>query len=333
MAKISIVSLIYRSSRLAETFYNSLLMYTPLLRTGEAEFFFIANDPSQEVLDFLKEKKYPYKLNVNEVKSEEELFRDGYGKPEYMSRVYRGYNQGIMQASGQQVVLVNSDNFFSPDWLENLLKYSAAKNIISSTLIEPGHYKHGVFPSAIQKNFGNTIDNYNEKEFIKYAKTIKMTGIVSGGAYMPCVFYKDLAIYAGLYPEGNIAGKDFETVAEYGDIYFFKKLENLAVKHYTALDSVVYHLKEGEKDATDETETPLVYVGDRLEQYPTLHSVTNSDFTLNLYPTDNHNAILDLFLQGKTQKQNSKKGKLLFLKRILPRWLKNILKKLYMRLK
>jgi len=333
MAKISIVSLIYRSSRLADLFYNSLLTHTPLLKTGEAEFFFIANDPSKEVLDFLKEKKYPYKLNINEVKSTKQLFSNGYAKPEYMARVYRGYNQGIMQASGQQVVLVNSDNFFSPDWLENLLKYSTAKNIVSSTLIEPGHSKHGVFPTAIQKKFGNTIDNYNEKEFIQYAKTIKMTGVVSGGAYMPCVLYKDLAIYAGLYPEGNLAGKDFETVKEYGDIYFFKKLENLGVKHYTALDSIVYHLKEGEKDAVPASETPLLDIGDRLEQYPTLPCITNRDFLLHLYPTSNHTVILDSFLQEESQKENNKKGKLILVKKILPNWLKNILKKLYMRLK
>ena len=56
-------------------------------------------------------------VNVNRRYSDDELFALGYGAPEYMSRVYRGYNEGIRAAAGDYVVLINSDNYFSPDWL------------------------------------------------------------------------------------------------------------------------------------------------------------------------------------------------------------------------
>ncbi len=247
MVEISIISLIYKSSKLAEAIYESLYKHTPKLKNGEAEFFFVANDPTEELVEFLDSKGYPYIINANDHLSDKELYKLGYGTPEYMRRVYQGYNQGILNAKGQKVVLINSDNFFSEDWLENLLKYSDYKKVVCSTLVEPGHDKFGVFPCAIHKNFGRTTEDYQEEEFMKFASKISKTGYTSGGAYMPCLLYKDIAVLAGLYPEGNIAGKDFSQIKSYGDENFYEKLKGFGVDHITAKDSIVYHLKEGEK--------------------------------------------------------------------------------------
>src|ERR1035437_2120346 len=144
MVEITIVCLIYKSKRLAEALYESVVKYTPMLASGQAEFLFVANDPTDEVMEFLKSKDIPHCLNMNEHLSDEELFSMGIGAPEYMRRVYQGYNLGILKAKGQKVVLINSDNFFSRDWLENLLKYSDYQKVVCSTLVEPGQGKIGV---------------------------------------------------------------------------------------------------------------------------------------------------------------------------------------------
>lgn len=247
MVEISIICLIYKSKKLAQAVYDSIQKYTPKLKDGSAEFFFVANDPTQELVDYLRKTKIPHFININEHLSRDELFKLGFGAPEYMRRVYQGYNRGILEAKGQRIVLINSDNFFSQDWLENLLKYSDYKKVVCSTLVEPGQDKFGVFPSAIEKNFGRTLTDFKEHDFQKYVAKISRTGFFSGGAYMPCLVYRDLAIMAGLYPGGNIAGESFNKIKRYGDEFFYDRLNSFGVEHITAKDSIVYHLKEGEK--------------------------------------------------------------------------------------
>lgn len=68
---------------------------------------------------------------------------------------------------------------------------------------------------------------------------------------MPCLLYRDVAVLAGLYPEGNIAGKSFSEVKRYGDEAFYDRLKRFGVEHITAKDSIVYHLKEGESSSKD----------------------------------------------------------------------------------
>jgi len=247
MVEVSIVCLIYKSKELAEALYESVLKYTPKLATGQAEFLFVANDPTEEVVEYLKLKSIPYYINTNSHLTEDELFQEGFGAPEYMRRVYQGYNFGVLRAKGQKVVLINSDNFFSEDWLENLLKYSDYKKVVCSTLVEPGQRNVGIFPFAIEKDFGRNLQDFKENKFQEFAQTISTTGFTSGGAYMPCLLYKDVAIMAGLYPEGNIAGKSFGEVSRFGDEYFYDRLKEFGIEHITAKDSIVYHLKEGEK--------------------------------------------------------------------------------------
>ncbi len=248
MVKISIISLIYQSEKLADWVYNSIMEFTPLVKTGEAEFFFVANDPTKKLISHLTQKKYRYYVNKNTKETPNSLFRKGYGKPEYISKVYQGYNYGIKKARGKVVVLINSDNFFSPCWLENLIKNLNTNTVVSSQLVERLHPKHGVFPGAYHMEFGSNTENFDKERFLSYVIKVKKNDIKIGGAYMPCAIYKSKAIGVGLYPKGNIAGKNFNEILFYGDEFFFKVLENKGIRHITALDSVVYHLKEGEDD-------------------------------------------------------------------------------------
>jgi hypothetical protein len=247
-----------------------------MLVTGEAEFFFIANDPTEELLRHLQERKYPFFLNRNKKKTDEELFRRGYGTPEYVHRVYRGFNVGIEKSRGEIVVLLNSDNCASPDWLENLLKYLGPDMIVTSQLAERSHPKHGVFPGAYHCEFGNHPGNFNEPEFLAFVERFKLTGLIEGGAYMPCAVYVENAVKVGLYPEGNIAGKSFDDIVEYGDERFFHNLSDAGITHVTALDSIVYHFKEGEIDdsATGADETPIVLQSIKKPSYFPLKSIT-----------------------------------------------------------
>lgn len=294
MVDVSIICLIYKSPKLADFFYESLIKYTPLLKNGKVEFFFVANDPTKELVRHLKKKKYPFIINNNEIISDNELFNKGYSKPEYIRRVYMGYNAGIKHAKGDKVVLLNSDNFFSKDWLENLLKYLSYDSIICSTLVEPGHNIFGVFPQAKYADFGNTIEGFCDNDFQTYANFIKKTGLKTNGAYMPCLMYKDIAIMAGLYPEGNIAGKNVNETKFFGDMYFYQKLSAFNIKQYTSKDSIVYHLKEGEKDITASSKMPLNRKTSFKYDYTMLPQFKY--LVTDLKPTDCHNDIIKKLL-------------------------------------
>jgi hypothetical protein len=228
--------------------YASLEEFTPMIKRGEADFFFLANDPTEALLSHLVAKGYPHLVNHNPKRTEEELFKLGYGAPEYIARVYRGWNEAIRAAKGEIVVLVNSDNFFSPDWLENLLKYVSPRTIVSSKLVERAHPQHGVFKGAYHGEFGSHPAKFKKDDFLRFCDLMRITGTERGGAYMPCAFFKNQALRVGLYPEGNLAGASFHQIVAYGDQVFFRKLSKIGVNHVTALDSICYHIKEGEMD-------------------------------------------------------------------------------------
>ena len=189
MVKISIVSLIYQSGKYADWVHDSIIEYTPMIKNGDAEFFFIANDPTDRLIEHLDKKGYKYFLNINPKYSEEELFRMGYGKPEYINRVYKGWNRAILESQGEIVVLVNSDNYFSPDWLENLLKNLNKKRVVCSQLVERKHPKYGVFPGAIHGEFGNQPENFNKKGFMEFAKKIRKSGLSKEDCAYPVVIF------------------------------------------------------------------------------------------------------------------------------------------------
>ena len=247
--KITIASLIYKSPVYADAVWESVHKFTPELHNGEAEFFFIANDPTDELIAHLEEKNYKYYININPPKTEEELFRMGYARPEYIHRVYRGWNKVFEYACGDIVVLVNSDMQFSYHWLKNLIKHLEKNTIVASRLIErPNSVYSARWPGAIQFDFGNNPNNFEEDKFLLFSKIVSVKDTIPGGAFMPCAVYWDVAMKAGLFPEGNIAGESWDDVLFFGDNYFFyHRLWDMGVVHITALDSIIYHYGEGEK--------------------------------------------------------------------------------------
>ena len=247
---ISIISLIYKSTLYADSIYNSINEFTPLIAAGQAEFYFIANDATEKLINHLNNKKYRYIVNNNPRKTKEELFNMGYAYPEYLHYVYRGWNAAIESAQ-DIVVLINSDNIVSPNWLENLLAHLNEKTIVCSQLIERRHPKYGVFPGAYEMNLGKNPKEFNKRLFLCFCATHTQDIIKPGGAYMPCIFYKKCIEQSGYYPEGNLRGATFNEVATYGDAELFRKLKEIGVDHITALNSLSYHFKEGEMEDND----------------------------------------------------------------------------------
>lgn len=251
MVEISIFCLIYRSKQYAEFMYEQVYRFTPHVKDGRAEFFFIANDATPELLAYLKMKGYRHIINVNPILSDDELFAKGIGCPEYMNRVYRGYNTGIMAAKGKIIVMLCSDQCLSPDWLENMLKYLAPGTCITSMSIE----RDKRFPGTYHGDYGNHPNRLDYK-YLDAVKELKTTGLIRGGGYMPLAMYREDAFKVGLFPEGNIAGSSFDDIPEQcGDERFIANLSDAGIERYTSLDSIIYHIKEGERDEDLPTET------------------------------------------------------------------------------
>lgn len=295
MPKVSIVCMIYKSPQYADWVYRSVMEFTPMIARGEAEFFFVANDPTDELVKHLKKQGYPFVLALHKRLSPEQLAEKGLENREYLNRVYQAWNQAILYAKGQMVCLLNSDNYVSPDWLENLLKYADFDKFVVPQLVEPSHHLP-VFWCALHGEFGSTITNFKKEAFLAFADIHRITGIKYGGVYQPCLFYKDVAIYAGLYPEGNLQAPSGEVTT--GDKEFLLRLNKIGIKHITALDSVVYHMGEGEKVSGEGEEADL-YVFDAadqaliLPQYQSIFPVRTATVPCALSRSKNANRVVD----------------------------------------
>lgn len=241
---ISICSLIYKSTVFADAVWDSLHENTPHLHDGRARFFFVANDPTDNLIRHLRNKRYPFVLQKNKIIPMERLRKIGYHDPDYISRVYQGFNRAIKE-SEEQLVLVNSDMLFSPGWLEGLIENWSENKFLVSTLVERFHPKFGVFPGAHHGEYGDHPTRFLKKEFLNFANSISRPGVQPGIGYAPCMFSRSKALEVGMYPEGNFLTTDGPV---YGDQSFVAKLFEIGVTHLTANNSIVYHFKEGEKE-------------------------------------------------------------------------------------
>ena len=61
--------------------YASVHKFTPMVARGEAEFFFVANNPTPALLRHLRDRGYPHVVNKNQRYTEEQLFALGYDNP------------------------------------------------------------------------------------------------------------------------------------------------------------------------------------------------------------------------------------------------------------
>lgn len=241
--EISIVCLVYKSTKWLQFVYDQVLRYSDL---SNKEFFFVANDANENVLNYLRNHYIPHYVFNN---SEE------HKKEWYINNVYRAFNFGSRVAKGDYVLFINSDMAFSPNWIENEFERMNGKNCIASRLVESGKMPSG--KHGISKNFGQIREEYDEQGFLKYADTIREDTVIDGGLFMPLLIKRDDFLNVGGYPEGNIIpnsdifnptyAKQGEPLVS-GDLVLMQKLKTKGIRHQTCFNSVVYHFQEGELD-------------------------------------------------------------------------------------
>ncbi|MFZ5947817.1 MAG: glycosyltransferase [Stygiobacter sp.] len=242
--RISIVCLIYKSTDWLQFVYEQVLKYTDL---NDKEFYFVANDANESVLQYLNNNYIPHYVWNNSDEQKKEW---------YINNVYRAWNFAAQKAKGDYLLFINSDMAFSHGWVENLFNKLNGKNCVASRLVESGKLLSG--EHAISKNFGRFIEDFDETAFNTFAEEIKVDELKDGGLFMPLLIKKDDFLSVGGYPEGNIvpgtniftpqiALKGTQCIS--GDVVLMQKLKEIGINHTTSYDSIIYHFQCGEMDS------------------------------------------------------------------------------------
>ena len=262
MIKATIVSLIYRSPEYAKGFYQSIRRSTPEIADGTADFYFVANNATPQTLRALRNSSIPYyELNMP-VLSDEEHSKLGFGAPEYLGRVYAAYNYAISKSKTDLILLLNSDMVMSPGWLSRLLSVHSENVALSPVLVERAHPRFGVYPGAVQANFGSNFKNFQLSKWETFSNLTSAPRVVEKSElpFMPALVRKKWFDDLGGYPHGNIQGSNgYKSVSKYGDQFFFEKLRDYGVLHKSVEGVFCYHFKEGERESS-----VLTYLRNRL---------------------------------------------------------------------
>lgn len=249
--RFSIICLIYKSVEWLKFIYEQVFKYTNM---SDKEFFFVANDANEDVLNYLHDHYIPHYIleNTSEQKAQW-----------YVNNVYRAYNFGASKAQGDFLVFINSDMAFTPNWLENLWKAYDGGNCVTSRLVESGKLRSGQY--GLEKNLGTDYSSYQEEEFQRFARELAEPKLLDGGLFMPLLIRKEHFERIGGYPEGQIVqGSDIfnPVIAQRGeacisgDTVLMMKLKTSGIKHQTAFDSIAYHFQWGELDSRSTDESP-----------------------------------------------------------------------------
>ncbi len=159
----------------------------------------------------------------------------------YINRVYRAWNEGVLNAPTQHVIMLNSDMWASDFCIDALItaKKSDPRTVPTSLLVESGR-----LPSAMPeyvRDFGKTPDEFDTKAFKAHAHSLKAgSNTEPGRLYMPILVERQEFLDLGGYPEGNPPGTT-------GDKDLIRRYAEAGYRHITCLGSVVYHCQEGEQ--------------------------------------------------------------------------------------
>ena len=269
---ITLISLIYAGVDWLEFQYSELLKLQAEFASGDVEILFVANDASDEVMNFLIQNDIPYVVAPGRSHANEW----------YINSVYRAYNFGVQNAKGEYVLLTNSDMAYSSGFLTSLYTQASEMKYLCAGLMESGRLKSG--DGAVSRNLGKTLRTFNRRKFETISRRLLRQETVSGGLYMPCLINKNRFLELGGYPEGNLTPEGFQTYLSNGqkdyadlgnpcipgDYAFAQKSSKIGYKHQTYWGSVAYHFQEGEKSTFKSKRNRSVHSG---------LSIINNQFT------------------------------------------------------
>lgn len=241
---VEIICPIFKSVKFLKMIYNELLRAKKNSNSDwDISIKILALDANLEILNYLKKNKIPHLIyksfNPNQF---------------YIKRVYKGYNFAAFNSKFDNLIFVNSDMIFSPNWLDNLIKHHDGINIPTSLLVESGHFNTRNYNYL--KKLHDSNNNVDFNEFNKICNKISMDKIQNSGTYMPVIFEKNRFIESGGYPNGNVKNSSGKIsnkkgkVYKSGDQYFFENIlrDKFKMNHITIFDSISYHFQEGEKN-------------------------------------------------------------------------------------
>lgn len=158
----------------------------------------------------------------------------------YINRVYRAWNEGVIQAPTQLVCMLNSDMYVSDGWLDALMNEKDwHQEVPTSLLVESGRVPSGM-PDYV-RDFGMTPDTFDREGFLDHAGKVRNRELVSEGQlYMPILVDRQEFMDVGGYPEGNPPGTT-------GDKDLIRRYKEAGLPHVTCHGSVVYHAVMGEQ--------------------------------------------------------------------------------------
>ena len=146
--------------------------------------------------------------------------------------IYRAYNEGVAQAKGEIVVLLNDDMFVAPDWDRLLVEAALGRTVVTTYLVESG--KRPVNFRNIERDFGRTAATFDAEGFARFAARHgasvpeSRTGL---GWYMPFAVRREDFIPFTTEPEDHP-----------NDVMLFGKFASRGYK-FVQVRSFAYHLQ------------------------------------------------------------------------------------------
>ena len=144
-------------------------------------------------------------------------------------------NIGRTMSTTDYIVYINDDMYLCPGWDEALLREIHAVGhhnfFFSSTAIEPIASSECV----IEKNYGNSIDNFREEELLKEYASLPMNDW-QGGTWPPNIVHRDLWDLVGGYSvefsPGMYSDPDFSMKLWQAGVRLFKGVSKSRAYHF-----------------------------------------------------------------------------------------------------
>lgn len=227
-AEVTLVTLVYRSLRWLDFVMDGV---EQAKNETKYRWLVVANDSTAEV-------KADSRIDVD--------FENDNPSEFYINRVYRAWNTGVLEATTQWVIMLNSDMVGADYWIDALMhqREYLTPCVPTSLLVESGKVPSGI-PEYV-KNCGQNPNEFDRKAFLEYAEEISPShnrlhaGSEPGRLFMPILVDRQEFADVGMYPEGNPPGTT-------GDKDLIRRYKEAGFEHLTALGSVVYHAVMGEQ--------------------------------------------------------------------------------------